>query len=158
MILPAPPPYQKLRRSSPPSAHSHDATADLLCFLVADVKDFGYAKLACSQVQQAAPYLHPALRGSRSGQSLHLGNPVQIGEVQCAQVVGTLVGYAEPEVGKLRDMLSPAVQGQRPATSLFPLAANRVEAVGADGVILSGGDAIVEPSPRSVYDWMNVES
>uniref|UniRef100_A0A8R7QH70 Uncharacterized protein n=1 Tax=Triticum urartu TaxID=4572 RepID=A0A8R7QH70_TRIUA len=38
-------------------------------------------------------------------------------------------------------MLSPAVQRQRPAASLAPLTANRVEAVGADEAVPRGGDA-----------------
>jgi hypothetical protein len=36
-------------------------------------------------------------------------------------------------------MLCPAVEGKRPAASLFPLAARRVEAVGADGAAAGGG-------------------
>uniref|UniRef100_A0A8R7PL47 Uncharacterized protein n=1 Tax=Triticum urartu TaxID=4572 RepID=A0A8R7PL47_TRIUA len=68
-----------------------------------------------------------------------VGSPAKVGEVQCAQAVGVVAGHAEPEVAKLRDMLSPSMEWQGPAASLFPGAANSVEAVGADEP--SGGHA-----------------
>lgn len=122
--------------------HSRCVAGITLSVLLPGVKTFEDAKPAGSKVQQATPYLHPSMRRVEDLPVMQqLGSPAKVGEVQRAQVVGAVAGHAEPEIAKLRDMLSLSMEWQGPAANLFPGAANRIKAVGADGAWPSGGYA-----------------